>query len=231
MASSPRSLKRREMYKIRTPPWKEAYRKRCLDRLRGSREKLFSRFRNIQPDSEGKNKKDEFIKDLMTDEWKSLQRDKASGNSADLMDFDMASFDVSEVDEMLNLFEDIQDDLIKEESKLLSEYERYELSLQREEEVLCSAIETLSTEDVLCPVCQKHVLMLNKGIVFCSCGLRIDTEQDCLSLSNISQQLTEGMSEHTAKCPDNPSFQVMSGLGATNLLMTCQTCDFMSVVI
>ena len=38
---------------------------------------------------------------------------------------------------------------------MLAEFEKYQASLKAEEDVLCSAIEQLSSEDVICPVCQK----------------------------------------------------------------------------
>ncbi|XP_050408441.1 RPA-interacting protein A isoform X2 [Patella vulgata] len=210
-----------DMYKSRTPPWKETYRKRCLDRLRGSREKLMTRFRKIDMNNEPTTD-DTFIKDLMTEEWKSLQREQTD------IDFEG---DVNGVDKMLSLFEDIQEELRREELRLLQEHEKYEESLQQEEVVLSSAIEKLSTDEVICPICQKSVLMMNQNIIFCRCGMRINTEQDCISLGDVKVQLESAISQHNSSCSYNPVFKVMSEFGPQHLLMACQACDFMYIII
>ena len=38
---------------------------------------------------------------------------------------------------------------------MLNEFDRYEHSLELEEQRLCNAIEKLTAEEVICPLCQK----------------------------------------------------------------------------
>ncbi|ESO97271.1 hypothetical protein LOTGIDRAFT_231480 [Lottia gigantea] len=222
MAEATMKTRRQDMYKARTPPWKETYRKRCLDRLRGSREKLMTRFRKIDITSE----KDDFIKDIMTDELKTLKREQAKD-----LDIEFEDTGFNGVDLMLNLFEDIQEELKHEELRLLEEHDRYEHSLKLEENVLCSAIEKLSTDEVICPICQKSTLLLNKNIIFCSCGVRIDTEQDCISLSNVKNQLEASIYQHSLACTTDPTFSIIADFGTQHLLMSCQVCDAMDIIV
>ncbi|XP_052799474.1 RPA-interacting protein A-like [Mya arenaria] len=119
-----------------------------------------------------------------------------------------------------------------EELRLLEEYSSYEQgTLQLEEQSLCSALDKLSAVEVVCPLCKKSTLMLNKSVIFCKCGLRIDTEQDGLSLGNVQRLLEMGLEQHGAACHCEPVYSLVSDAGPTNLLMTCPDCDWMSVVI
>lgn len=226
MSSSKVQKSHRDMYKARIPPWKEAYRQRCLDRLRESREKLKSRFRKIGEESD----KDTFIEDLMRAEWKRLQEDQLKQHG-DMDIEDESSYGHLDIDQVLEMFEDFQKELRQEEQRILQEYEIYERSLQQEERSLCSAIDKLSTEEVVCPLCKKSSLLTNKSVIFCKCGLRIDTEQDCLTLTNVKQLLDTGVSQHGEQCDTEPSFSLLAPVGPGNLVMTCQSCDWMSVVI
>ena len=48
---------------------------RCLERLKGSREKLRDHFRKIKDDNK---ENDNFVEDLMKEEWKCLRREHMS---------------------------------------------------------------------------------------------------------------------------------------------------------
>ncbi|XP_078337561.1 RPA-interacting protein A-like isoform X2 [Crassostrea virginica] len=218
----------RALYKAKTPPWKETYRKRCMARLRESREKLQEKFRKV---SSSINESDEFITDLMRDELQTMQKKLCSGEEKLDIEMDELSSADFDIESVLNLFEDIQEELRQEEIKMLAEFEKYQASLKAEEDVLCSAIEQLSSEDVICPVCQKNSLLQNKSVIFCKCGVRVDTEQDCLTLKNVKRLLDEGVGLHGHSCDTPPSFSVVSEHGPQNLLMSCRSCDWMSIII
>lgn len=213
-----------EMYKARTPPWKETYRKRCFDRLRGSRDKLTCRFRRM-PSTINNNM---FIEEIMKEELESLRQEQGRcgmdiENGDNIIDLN--------IDLLLDLFEDIQRELRQEELQMLEECSHYEDSLNQEEKSLCSAIDRLSTVEVLCPICKVNFLLANKSVIFCKCGLRINTEQDCLTLCNVKRCMDVGMEQHGEKCSCVPEYSVVWELGTSNLLMTCPVCDWMSIVI
>ncbi|XP_071945816.1 RPA-interacting protein B-like [Antedon mediterranea] len=228
--SSPTSAKwerdHRALYKATTPPsWKETYRKRCLQRLRKSRDNLLERIRcsgSIIQDG----KLPSVVTDVMEKEWRVLRAERRCTDVPDLVE------EIDDIDTVLSIMEEIQLELMKEEQTLLGEYEAH---LKHEEEVLCASVANMHTKEVVtCPICKRNGLMENKGVIFCACGLRIQTEQDCLTLSNVRQQLGDGVDLHTnSMCLGQPVFSVNSldMIGSQNLLMSCEDCDFLHVVI
>ncbi|KAH3891885.1 hypothetical protein DPMN_015995, partial [Dreissena polymorpha] len=198
---------------------------RCFDRLRANREKLRDRFRKLPSVSNNELS----IEDLMKQEWAAMRRE----HEEYLLDIEKDdAFDSVDIDHVLDLFNDIQQELQQEEIRLIEEYACYERgTLQLEEQSLCSAIDKLSTVEVICPMCKKSPLRANKSVIFCGCGLRIDTEQDCLTLSNVKHMLETGLGQHITQCECEPVYSVVAEGGTTNLLMTCPDCDWMSIVI
>ncbi|KAJ8312118.1 hypothetical protein KUTeg_009491 [Tegillarca granosa] len=190
-----------------------------MERLRQSRSKLQDRFRKLSKDD---FKDDSFIEDLMREELEVIQKSLySSSNDIEIDDIDLKDLDL-DIDTTLSLFEDIQEELRREEMKLLEEFDTYERSLHIEEAALCTAIERLSADEVICPVCQKNPLLQNKSVIFCKCGMRVNTEQDCLTLKDIKKQLEDGMSQHGNTCDGFATFSVVEDLGSQNLLMSCK---------
>ncbi|XP_033120138.1 RPA-interacting protein B-like [Anneissia japonica] len=227
--SSPTSAKwerdHRALYKATTPPsWKETYRKRCLQRLRKSRDNLLDRLRcSGAPMHEGKLPS--VVTDVMEKEWRVLRAERRCTDVPDLVE------GIDDIDTVLSIMEEIQHELMKEEQSLLSEYEAH---LKHEEEVLCASVAKMNTDEVTCPICKRNALMENKGVIFCACGVRIQTEQDCLTLNNVKQQLSDGVEQHSSTmCLGQPIFSVgsLDMVGSQNLLMACKVCDFLHVVI
>ncbi|KAH9513602.1 hypothetical protein Btru_033465 [Bulinus truncatus] len=231
------SGKRQDMFKFRTPPWKETYRKRCLERLRESRNKEQYLRRHISFDNAAKTTENGAslgevvdIDDIMKDEWRKLHSKSQVPSEHDLEEV--------ESDEMFAFYESIHSEIRKELEADLIEKEQSLLNLQelcdshiQEEEELCSALTNLSTDDVICPLCQKNTLMEHLGVIVCRCGLRINTEQDCITLKNVKDSLENGTSEHGESCDSRPSFHLSQNFGISNLLMTCESCDFLFIIV
>ncbi|CAI9740637.1 Hypothetical predicted protein [Octopus vulgaris] len=226
-----RKLQRQAMYKVSTPPWKETYRKKCFERLRLSRAKLLDRFRQMKDEPEGETDV-ELIKDIMNKEWLSLWDDEAELEREANIPLDISFIPEDEnVERILEIFEEIEAELKEEEQKLLREHDLYEESYLNEEKELCSALESLTADEVVCPICKKNPLIENKGVIFCKCGLRINTEQDGFKLADVKAQLDSGIEIHNFTCDAEPEFSMMCVLGTTNLFMTCEACDFMHIII
>ncbi|KAK0068954.1 RPA-interacting protein B-like [Biomphalaria glabrata] len=231
------SSTRQNMFKYRTPPWKETYRKQCLDRLKESRNKQQSLRRHICFDNPGDaadagaTVSDIIdIDAIMKEEWRKLQSKH----------FDIVENDLNgdSSDEMFAFYESIHSeirkeleaDLIKEEQRLLSLQDICDKHIQEEEE-LCSALSTLSTDEVICPLCEKNILLEHMGVIVCKCGLRINTEQDCITLKNVKASLEAGTSEHSESCHLRPTFHLSQNFGISNLLMACEVCDFLFIIV
>ncbi|XP_072048255.1 RPA-interacting protein-like [Amphiura filiformis] len=222
-SSSPvnRAAKRRQQYKTSTPPWRETYRKRCFDRLRKSRESLLDRFGGEGASSDTGSEcspSSVLVRHVMAEEWRSFKRErdqyrKQNENLPDLLD------DIEDIDEVLSIMDDIQTELIKEEQAILAEYEA---SINLEEASLCAAVDNLTTDDVICPICRKNPLMLNKGVIFCACGIRLNTEQDSITLGYIREVLSNGVIQHNRHCHSQPVFSVNDAYELQNLIMSCK---------
>ncbi|GFO08620.1 rpa-interacting protein a [Plakobranchus ocellatus] len=247
---------RQGMYKMRSPAWKETYRNRCLERLRENRNKCHALRRNLCGQVQGRESDDEeensvdsrrdggkgdcgempqamlSIDEIMEQEWNHMTKERKPQAWA-------AEGDSTYIDSMISLYEDIcseikreiQNDLEREEKHLLGLQELWETELQYEEDELCSAIESLTTDEVICPLCEKQCLLEHKGVILCKCGLRIDTQQDCISLKNIKNNLQAGTSEHSSQCEAKPEFSLSQKFGITNILMSCQDCDFLFIIV
>jgi len=224
--------RRRQMYKHATPPWKDAYRKRCVDRLKSSRSKFLDKFRCLQNATEVdmEASSSSVVQDVMLDEWNVLRREQTGlpplkqQDDSDNLDF----LGEEHIDEVLSVFEEIRAELLLEEQQILAEYEA---GIFYDEQSLSASLKNLSQEHVICPLCQKNELMLNRGIILCACGARIDTEQDCVTLGNVQESLTQGTTAHSGQCQEKPHFSVINQMGIDNLLMTCQVCDYMFIVV
>ncbi len=87
---------------------------------------------------------------------------------------------------------------------------------------------------VLCPVCQQSNLLQLKSIVFCGCGMRIDTgPSDGLSLEYIGERLANVLNNHySTSCTGRPVFETKQLFGGvTNLIMECKVCNKLEIII
>ncbi|XP_064622176.1 RPA-interacting protein B-like [Lineus longissimus] len=168
----------------------------------------------------------------MAEEYLQLQDEVDGLPQLVLMDDDGFRFfdgEQTELEQMLSVFDEIQQELKIEENQIVEEYEKL---LDHEERDLCSRVEQLHTDEVICPLCKKHPLMENKTVIFCKCDFRINVEADALTIRDIKTSLDEGQSMHEANCAAEPEFsQVTELAGIDNIVMTCQACDFMHIVI
>ncbi|XP_046839886.1 RPA-interacting protein B-like [Xenia sp. Carnegie-2017] len=223
-------LQHQERYKFSTPPWKDVYRKRCLQRLHNGRRKLLEKFRQM-------DKSESLVKEVMEEEWNMLRKDTDLCLTPEYKRYNLFCYepefgDDEDLNDLINVFEEIQNELIEEEKLLLSQ--EYEKDLIFEEERLCAAIESLQTNDLICPICKQNPLLQNKQVIFCSCGLQFYTENDAITLDWVHSQLMDAMEQHrNYGCMDQALFSVTSHpeLQVKNLIMACKSCDFLAIIL
>jgi len=230
--------------------WKDAYRQKCIQRLRTGREKLVDRFRNInvqlnQDDDDGDESMDmqitdqnQNLRDMMREEWNLLMKGRPT-NGWGGWDFDE--------EELLKMMEDVEADLMTEQELILREYER---SCADEEAELCAVVDDyLSTrnDDVLCPVCTRtNLIKPAHNLIACrACGLRLDLDCDVISMTEVKERLRRAVETHANsaplfgdssgddKCGFSLSFSVIKEQTANcqNLAACCANCDYFDIVI
>jgi hypothetical protein len=220
------------MYKMKTPPWREMYRTRCMERLRNGRDRLISRFRQLDLQSTGPEGDGDIISDVMKEEWSVMRGTVLSGLRHDpfLSEHDVSLPDDDDGDdEIISIMEAIKLELQNEEQLILEAYRAGEMF---EQSNLDASIDLTDPNSVVCPICTRNRLLQNKNVIFCACGLRLDMEQDGLMLSNLKEQLDVGvMSHEQMACQGRAQFFTCNEGGITSLMMSCQTCDFLFVVV
>ncbi|NWZ21035.1 RIP protein, partial [Asarcornis scutulata] len=199
----------RALYKapgLAAPPWKEAYRRRCAERLRSGRAKLLERYRRAG-DGGGTGPGALLVPEVMEMEWRSLQAARR-GDAAQMLE---DPYELAVLDE-------IQQELILQEQLVIEEYER---SLQFDEECLNAMLDGLDASNkIICPVCRKNTLTVSCHSIFCQCGLYILTRG--MTEQKLRALLENTLTEHSYRCLHNPEFTVTGGMEEEmSLLMTC----------
>lgn len=223
----------KEMYKRTPKSWKAKFRQACMHRLRQSRGKLVERLRGAESGEATAHEArgNEFIDDLMKEEFKQIKRLEMSPNIfCDCCSDKHLNDNDDGIENIFQLMDEIREELMKEEQIILQEYNELETF---DKKYINAAINCLGAEYVICPVCKRNQLLQNKQVLFCSCGLRIDTGYDGITLANVSKQIDDSLKEHCILCSEEPVFSVlaMDELDLHNLTLSCKVCHFMAIVV
>ncbi|XP_068215251.1 LOW QUALITY PROTEIN: RPA-interacting protein A-like [Palaemon carinicauda] len=262
MESSPKNLlERRMMHKKlyknargRAPPWKEAYRQRCMERLRASRSQLVDRFRSAGELNVDSIVKTKMVQDIMEVEWTAMNNSNGFLNSK----MWSTSNDVCMTEEedpsaiLALLMEEIQQELISEEERLLNEILNFDAA------AIANQVSSHQSEDVICPVCQvakfggvffvqvlkesaaggsntslnptlKSTSAAGSSVLTCSCGLALQGAN--VTLSTVKSSLENTVSQHSQTCMGKMSFTPTTDTQGTNVLSTCNLCDWMAFLL
>ncbi|CAJ1076010.1 RPA-interacting protein [Xyrichtys novacula] len=221
----------RSLYKGTTPPWKETYRKRCVDRLKNSRSRLLDRYRQMG-DCQLRNGSgaSTIVRDVMEEEWSALHTEDQRLPSL------CWSHGLSEIrgdsqeDYELAILEEIQQELLAHEMSIIGEYER---NLQFEQQYLSSVVEGMDEMQMICPICCMRNLNINCYFISCPCGLYINTKNQNITPEILRHLLESRVSEHMEDCLNNPVFSVAPNAddSSPNLMISCKVCDYLSIVL
>lgn len=202
-----------KFYKCGSPSWKESYRRRCCDRLKNSRAKLLERFRTKCNIGDGSEYENIIVDDILKDELGQQENYDA--------DFDS----------ILKVMEEIRQELIVQEREILLQHDRLKEFEDKEVDSAILDHEHHTSENVLCPICSCHYLQQFANIIGCKCGVNINVGEDSITLDYVGIQLRVGTTVHADKCQSKPIFGVVHEYGNHNMVMSCETCDFMFIVL
>ncbi|XP_030264240.1 RPA-interacting protein [Sparus aurata] len=220
----------RSLYKGTTPPWKETYRKRCVDRLKNSRSRLLERYRQAgesqQPGGTGASA---IVQEVMEEEWTALQSEDRRLPSLWGPHGMAEMFSVMKEYDELAVLEEIQQELMSHEMSIIEEFER---NLQFEQQYISSVVEGMDEMHIICPICHMNNLSINSHFLSCTCGLYINTKKQNISPDVLQRLLEARVSEHMEDCLHNPVFSVAPNADSSpNLMISCQVCDYLSIVL
>uniref|UniRef100_H2SYT4 RPA interacting protein n=1 Tax=Takifugu rubripes TaxID=31033 RepID=H2SYT4_TAKRU len=212
----------RSLYKGNTPPWKETYRKRCVDRLKNSRSRLLENTVRWEKGELGRGSgASVIVQEVMEEEWTALRSEERG--TAVMLNV------MKEYDE-LAVLEEIQQELMSHEMNIIEEYER---NLQFEEQYISSVVEGLDETHVICPVCRMRNLNISSHFISCPCGLYLNTTN--MTPGILRHLLESRMMEHMEKCCKTPVFSVTAGTDSPSFfffhVFCFQVCDYLSVVV
>ncbi|XP_072271651.1 RPA-interacting protein isoform X2 [Pyxicephalus adspersus] len=216
-------MRHRALYKGTTPPWKETYRKRCVERLKSNRSRLLDKFRQVGDRVNGGIGGSFLVQEVMEEEWNAMH--SRGGSFPSLWKKENLSQDP---DELVTL-EEIRQELLLEEQAMVAEIESI---LQFEDECLDSVVGMNAENLIVCPVCNRNYLTVTSCFVLCQCGVYINCKSQGMSREKLQSLLELNLSAHANSCYEHPVFSVvLDAEGGSSLFMSCTVCDAMAVII
>ncbi|KAG8517122.1 RPA-interacting protein, partial [Galemys pyrenaicus] len=208
--AEPSDSRHRLQYKqVGSPPWKEAFRQGCLERMRNSRDRVLNRYRQTGSNVPGRMQKTLLVQEVMEEEWNALHSMESCPEALTQLEEPMD----------LSVLEEIQQELIDQEQSIISEYEK---SLQFDEKCLSVMLTEWEANSLICPVCTKYNLRIAGGVVMCQCGLFIPSHSPELTEQKLRACLEDSVNEHSTHCPHTPEFSLTEGTEEkASLLMSC----------
>eukprot|EP00128_Syssomonas_multiformis_P009000 Colp12_sorted_trinity150504_noHs@12611 len=207
-------------------PWRAAFKERCMARLHEARKEYINRRRHLN-DNVGMEVEESssYVDDILRSEYERYCEEMQKEANMNKLNLNDLYSDLQEFTMELRQEEEL---LVEEILRQYEEVERFEQGIvEAQVESFCGS----TSVQVPCPVCAKHNLMLNKGVVFCPCGLRLNTQQDSFVLEDIRNAISCVVEQHGSCCTGTPCFFMESNAGFSALMLTCQLCDTLEVVL
>ncbi|KAJ8343053.1 hypothetical protein SKAU_G00329810 [Synaphobranchus kaupii] len=211
-------------------PWKETYRKRCVDRLKNSRSRLLEKYRQIGGTLRCGASSSFLVQEVMEEEWNALQSSDSRLPSLWPKDGIGQVYGSMQESDELGVFEEIQQELVSQELSIIEEYEK---SMQYEEGYLNAVVQGMEEEgQIVCPICCVNNLTVNSHFTSCQCGVYINTRHRNITPAHLQHFLESRVTEHMEDCLYNPVFSMACSTdGSPNMIISCKVCDYLSIVL
>ncbi|TKS92398.1 26S proteasome non-ATPase regulatory subunit 11A 26S proteasome regulatory subunit RPN6-A [Collichthys lucidus] len=172
----------RSLYKGTTPPWKETYRKRCVDRLKNSRSRLLERYRQTE---DSQKKKPRGLHHRPGGDGGGVDRLQSEDRGLPSLWGPQGLTEMSSVMNELSVLEEIQQELTFHEMSIIEEYERNQ---QFEQQYISSVVDGMDDTHIICPLCHMNNLNINSYFVSCTCGLYVNTKESDEEAVRVKEQ-------------------------------------------
>lgn len=216
-----------------------------MDRLRSSRARLVDQFR-AKGDALNNNNVEsgKMVKDIMELEWTAMKNTASFPSHRGIHIFHEDG-GIGDEAALLQMMEQIQKELQDEEDRMIWEVLNYDA------ESLASQVESLQSEEVICPVCQVSGLQQSTSslltsvaiagstfgaagvqggsLLICACGLTLHGA-NCTP-SHIKSAIENTVAHHGQLCVGKLVFTQTKDSQGSNVLATCQQCDWMSFLL
>jgi hypothetical protein len=179
--SSPRKASYKQTFSKDSPLWKEKLKETCLQRVRQQKTVILSKIRN--GNSNAPNTMTQFIDSInignIINTELPISMENPGPNIA-FQDSDFEQFSGEDYqDLMVYLEQQLLEDLKKEEQAIVHELDLAQAEeYQKFDEEYINAQLTAyeASRNIPCPICKTRAVNLNKGVFFCGCGFRLDTQ-------------------------------------------------------
>ncbi|KAG1328233.1 RPA-interacting protein [Cocos nucifera] len=237
---------KRASIKTQHPNWKEKLRQNCLRRVQKERAQLLWKIRSSgQQSLKEKEIVETAFKDIVSDELQKIEQSSLSKNqitfvlnNSDLIwEFDglhtSGSTETESEELMLEmerlLYEDLREELIRRELEVLEEEDEYLARTVFEHMQLNDE----QNDKVWCPICKRGELREVHHLIYCTrCKLRLDLENDKVTLHFLQDRLAEVHTQHLDKgCRATPKFCMRTMFNLTALYIQCQACNTFEIVV
>eukprot|EP01090_Pellita_catalonica_P021158 TRINITY_DN7845_c0_g1_i2.p1 TRINITY_DN7845_c0_g1~~TRINITY_DN7845_c0_g1_i2.p1 ORF type:complete len:260 (+),score=23.36 TRINITY_DN7845_c0_g1_i2:27-806(+) len=191
--------------------------RQCLKKVKDNRRKILDEMRQKKI---SKSAVKVNMHDLINMEWAGVSASPDSKLSRE------------EYEELMVFLEQaLYEDIKQEEQLMLEEFERFKREEQENFNELIMMSQTVNESTVICPVCRTNPLQHRSCHIFCSCGTKINTKNDQISLDHLRNRLCALMQQHSLKCKSMPNFENRLNFGISTLCMSCRSCNAYEVVI
>jgi len=171
---------------------------------------------------------------VIKEEW---QKKITQSHQGDDMDFEINAFSNGQMTE-IDIDEDLeayQQFLVSIEEALFEEIKREEetliaQALEYEEQEFNSLIDSHYRKGVICPVCLKGELILDRGLIYCNCGVRVNAQSGYFSLENLEELIKQAFEEHGQQCQQIPVISYQNNPAFQGLVLNCAHCQAFSIV-
>jgi len=209
---------RLKQYKMTTPPWKETFRKECMNRIRNNRRRLMDENRRG------------YMNDIVMEEWTKLREN------------------YDDIDVHLSIYEEIKKEMDEEADRIFEEYEKsvnFPSTSHQDGGDVANYLINPNQRLIRCAACgRKHDYNIasqfpndNGHLVsFCVCGhLTVDKRtkvlEPAVSGEEICQRILSTVAGHAAVCSSAPFVHTVDNDNdGTQLIMFCQACGMQLVI-